>query len=64
MHNNKLKVTLLAAACNSNNVNDVHCDEEDIVTTRDRTPAHEVHHFQKILHDVLAKNEELNNLVV
>ena len=47
MHNNKLKVTLLAAVCNSKNTNDVHFDEEDTAMTRGRIPAHELHHFQK-----------------
>ena len=32
-------------------MDDVHCDEEDTATTRGRTPAHEVCHFQKTLHD-------------
>ena len=35
-------------------MDDVHCDEEDTATTRGRTTAHEVCHFQKTLHDVLA----------
>ena len=35
-------------------MDDVHCDEEDTATTRGRIPAHEVYHFQKTLHDVLA----------
>ena len=35
-------------------MDDVHCDEEDTATTRGRMPAHEVCHFQKTLHNVLA----------
>ena len=34
-------------------MNDVHCDEESTSISRGRIPAHEVHNFQKTLHEVI-----------